>query len=326
MSLFNDLKWEIIQNPKYTYNYIKVLREEKESEEEKEKRLKKEWKELCAQKKQELSKDEFDKRRAKEWYQWNKKWYAKKQLEKYHKNKAEEEVMIEEIYKDIYDTIPDPINWDKYYLEKFKEDDTDYEWKYKFSWRSSKIIFENWRHMPKYKKPIRIIWRRWMTKTINNLYKEEGRAYQLLQPHLSELMDAQFSIKRHQTITKYPLRNVSWKLAKLIQYSDISPSHICNVLSAIQRGKYIASEVYLWRTSFIMGDVVVTQTGHMYQPCLENNIPWLTPETIEDIHNVRMKRRKKKWKEKPPLYMVNDAYLVKIHINEREFLSYIIPT
>lgn len=104
-----------------------MLKQEKESEEEKEKRLKKEWKELCAQKKQELSKEEFNKRRVKEWYQWNKKLYSKKQLEKYYKNKAEEEAMIEEIYKEVYDILPEPVSLDKYYLEKFKEDDTDYE-------------------------------------------------------------------------------------------------------------------------------------------------------------------------------------------------------
>lgn len=75
-----------------------------------------------------------------------------------------------------------------------------------------------------------------------------------------------------------------------------------------------------------MGDVVVTQTGHMFQPCLENNIPRLTPETIENIHSVRMGRRKKKQKEKPPIYMVCDAYLLKISINERENFYYIVPT
>ena len=30
--------------------------------------------------------------------------------------------------------------------------------------------------------------------------------------------------------------------------------------------------------------MLVTQTGGKFQPCLENNIPWLTPETVEGLH------------------------------------------
>lgn len=74
-----------------------------------------------------MPKEEFNKWRVREWYQWNKKEQSKKQLEKYYKNKAEEEALIEEIYKEVYDALPEPITWDKYYLEKFKKDDTDYE-------------------------------------------------------------------------------------------------------------------------------------------------------------------------------------------------------
>lgn len=273
-----------------------------------------------------LSKEEFNKWRQKAYYQWQKEERIRKSLDRYYRNKTEEEAIIEDVYKDVYDVLPEPINYDKYYIEKYREDDIDVDGKYRFSWRSSKIIFDYWKFMPKYKKPIRIYWRRGVNTVINNLLKEEGRAYQLLLPHLDELEDAKFKIKKHQTITKYPLWNVSWKLARLIMNSDIAPSHICNVLSAIQRWKYIISEAYLWRNNFIMGDVIVTQTWHKFQPCLENNIERLTPDTIEDIHNIRMKRRKKKWKKKPPLYMVSDAYLVKIPINKWETYFYIIPT
>ena len=180
--------------------------------------------------------------------------------------------------------------------------------------------------MKRYKKPIKICYRKWLNRIRNTLLREEWKAYQLLLPYLSDLEGARFMIKRKQTITKYPLWNVRWLLAKLIINSDIAPSHVCNVLSAIQRGKYIVSEAYLWRNSFIMWDVIVTQTGHKFQPCLEHNIRWLNPKTIDNIHNVRMKRWKKKWKEKPPIYMLQDAYLVKITPNEWEQRFYIVPT
>lgn len=273
-----------------------------------------------------LPKEEFNEWRQKAYYQRQKKERSKKNLDRYYRNKAAEEAFFEEIYKDVYDPIPEPINYDKYYTEKFREDDMDADGKYRFSRWSSKIIFDNWRYMPKYKKPIRIYWRRGINAAINNLLREEWKAYELLLPYLDELKDAKFALKRFQTITKYPLWNVSGKLGELCMSSDIAPSHICNVLSAIQRDKYIISEAYLWRTNFIMWDVVVTQTGHKFQPCLENNIPWITKDTIEWLHEVRMKRWKKKWKEKPPIYMVSDAYLVKIPINEWETYFYIIPT
>ena len=73
-----------------------------------------------------MSKEEFYKWRIKQRYQWNKKEQSKKQLEKYYKNKAEEEVMIEGIYKDVYDILPEPINYDKLYMEKYKDDDKIY--------------------------------------------------------------------------------------------------------------------------------------------------------------------------------------------------------
>lgn len=64
--------------------------------------------------------------------------------------------MLEEIYEEVYDPLPEPINYDKYYTEKFREDDMTKDGKYRFCWWSSKIIFEDWKFMPKWTKPIRI--------------------------------------------------------------------------------------------------------------------------------------------------------------------------
>lgn len=322
MSLFNLLQWELIEKPRDSYNYRKVL---KETAEEKAKMKKTERKALCMEMKDKLSEEEFRKWRQKEWYKKNKKKIIDTQLSWYYKKKQEEEGVLEEIYEEVYDPLPEPINYDKYYTAKFRNDDVNSENKYKFCWRSSKLIFENWGRLPKQKTPFRIYWRKWVKEVMNALVKQETRAYQLLLPHLSELEWVRYFIQRHQTLTKYPLWSVYWKLAELIENSDIPPSHICNVLSAIQRDKYIVSEVYLWRTNFIVWDVLVTQTGNMFQICLENNLPWLTPQNVEQIHKTRMKWRKKKWEEKPPIYLVEDAYLVKYQLNERETQFYIIP-
>ena len=84
MSLFNDLQSELIEEPKKLGNYRKILRKEKETEEEKVARKKKEWKDLCAQKKQEMSKEEFEARSMKEYYKRNRKKRIEKQLKLYY--------------------------------------------------------------------------------------------------------------------------------------------------------------------------------------------------------------------------------------------------
>ena len=75
--------------------------------------------------KAELSPEEFKKWRDKEYYQYNKEKSKTRQLERYYRQKKEEEIMLDEIYKELYDTIPEPINYDKYYASKYKSDDTD---------------------------------------------------------------------------------------------------------------------------------------------------------------------------------------------------------
>jgi hypothetical protein len=92
------------------------------------------------------------------------------------------------------------------------------------------------------------------------------------------------------------------------------------------RDKFMVSELYLGRNSFIFWDVLVTWTWNTFRIALENNLPWLTKDTVEEIHSLRMDWRKNKGEKAPPIYIVNDAYLIKIPINERENLFYIVPT
>ena len=132
------------------------MKEKKENEKDRKKREKQEWKQLCEDKKKEMSKEEFNKRRQRERYQRNKKKRIERQLDAYYRNKAEEDALIEEIYKDVYDALPEPINYDKYYTAKFRDDDVNSENKYKFCWRSSKLASENWKRMRKRRMPFRI--------------------------------------------------------------------------------------------------------------------------------------------------------------------------
>lgn len=70
-----------------------------------------------------LSPEEYRKRKWQMWYQDNREHHIQKELERYRRNKKEEEQLMEEIYKDVYDPIPAPIDYDAYYTEKFKDDD-----------------------------------------------------------------------------------------------------------------------------------------------------------------------------------------------------------
>ena len=116
MSLFSEFtQGEIIENPKATYSYKKALEIKKET------KPVKTWKEIRKEMKEKLSPEEYRIWLYKETYQRKKKDIAKK----YQEKKAEEEAYIEEIYKEVYDTIPGPPNYNKFYAEKYDADDRD---------------------------------------------------------------------------------------------------------------------------------------------------------------------------------------------------------
>lgn len=329
MSLFNQLQWQIIENPKWTYSYHKILREEKEktkeSDEERKKRRKKEWRELADQKKAELSKEEFLKRRQKAWYQWNKEERQEFQLEYVARQKAEQEALLDEIFKEVYDPLPEPINYDKFYTEKFTDDDMNYERRRLFSWRVSRLNWIKPSRQKKYKSPVRI-YNPWsLNKMFTSLTNIQDRAYEYMKPHLSEVTIKDFCLNKNQFVTKNPLWSANWRMRELKDATNIPHNQLFNVTSAMLRDKYIASEVYMGRVSFLVGDVIITEAGNVLRPCLENNIPWLTPETVEALH-----QKRKDWlkcQDELDIYILRDTYLVKYKLNEYERETfYLIPT
>lgn len=234
--------------------------------------------------------------------------------------------MIEEIYNDVYDKLPEPIDLDKFYLEKFKNDNTNKEGKYRFSWRASRIYNKKYYWYSKRNKPVRIVYRWWMDALLARTWRAENEAYNYVLPYVNEIAEDKFFLGKKQIVSKYPYWVTNWKLKELCNATDIPTSHICNVASAILRDKYIANEVYLWRYSYIFGDVIVTQTGGVFNISLNNNIPWLNKNTIEDVHKNRMDWMNHKIDIQPPIYLLEDAYLLVIKPNERETYFYITPT
>lgn len=313
MSLFNDLQWELIENPKQKWSYHRILKT-------KEKEIKTK-KEIAKEMKEKMWEEAYRDWYHKEYYKENRKEIKKK----YQEKKREEELLIWELIDEIYADVPEPINRDEYYTQKFRDDDT-VKRGYRFAWRSSKLANLNWKSVPKRKKPFRISNRRSMEYSIRLLHDIQYEVYQYLSPHLEEIKNCRNYIYKKQKPYDFPLWYIDEPLKTLAAWLDMNPARVVNVADAMIRGKFMISELYLWRTSFIFWDVLVTQTGNTYRIALGNNLPWLTKDTVEDIHEKRMQWRRHKWKDKPPIYIVNDAYLAKYEPNEREKIFYIIPT
>lgn len=314
MSLFDELQWEIIEKPTNTNYYHRILNEQKK-EKKTEKQKRKEMREK-------LWPVEYKKRYDKQRYQKQKAKFKKRYEE--HRDAFNEE-MLNDIINEIRWDVPDVVNRDKYYLEKFRDDDVKSNW-YRFSWWSSRLARIKWKDLPKQKTPFRVVKVRWMERGIKDMNDIQSKAYQYLKPYMGKFKDVPLSLQKKQQPYDYPIYVTTNEFRKFVEWGPVNPWHIYLVFDAMRRWKYMVTETYLWRNSFIFGDVLVTQTWKLFRIALENNLPWLTKDTVEDIHSLRMDWRKNKGEKAPPIYIVNDAYLIKIKINEREDLFYIVPT
>lgn len=315
MSLFSDFtQGAIIQNPKATYSYKKALEIKKETEPVKT------WKEIRNEMREKLTPEEYKKRLYKETYQRKKEDIAKK----YQEKKAEEEAYIEEIYKEVYDVLPEPQNYDKIYADKYDADDRDSWGKYRYYWRCSRLNYIKPSKLGKLGYPIRI-YNRNLNLLISNLSAMQNKAYEYIKPHINELDLRDFKLSKKQFFTKAPMW-VSWeKMRKFMDTEWISNNQICTVASALLRDKYLISEVYLGRCSFLVWDIIITQNWNVLRPILENNIPWLTKDTVEDLHQKRLDYLKKKIDDLQ-IYALRDCYLFKVQLDKKEPWFYIVPT
>lgn len=324
-SLFNELQWDLIEKPQFTKSYRKVIAKNRESKEEKEKIEKEEWLELCKEKKKELWEEDFRKWWQKEYYQRNREKCKERELERYYRRKKDEEIMLDEIYKEVYDPIPYPINYNKFYAEKYKDDDTDSAWWFKFYRRASRLNRVHANLCDAITTPIRVYNRWWFGIMFSKLGKMQDRAYEYINPHLSEITIKDMFLAQEQFFTKLPMWITKWKMRELTEATDISKNQVCSVASALLRWKYIRSELYLWRVSFLIWDVIISQSWNIFRPILENNLPRLTKDTVEELHQKRFDWLYRRIDDLP-IYVIRDAYLIKIPINEREILYYIVPT
>lgn len=153
----------------------------------------------------------------------------------------------------------------------------------------------------------------------------QDRAYEYIKPYIDEFDIKDFKLSKKQFFTKAPMRSSNKKMQELLANTDISNNQICTVASALLRDKYMQTELYMGRLSFLVGDIIITQNGNILRPVLENNIPWLTKDTVEELHQKRMARLKKETDDLK-IYALWDCYFLRVQPNERETLFYFTPT
>lgn len=311
MSLFNDLQSGLIEKPKQTWSYKKIRLQKQQKEETKtEKQIRKEMKEKLPEK-------EYRKRYHHREYMKRTELYKQKYEEKKKKQTQELLDLINEIWPD-----EEEVDWDNYYKEKFECDDKIKKW-YRFYRRASKLL-RYW-GFPEYKMPIRIHARYHIDKLIRMAMDSQHQAYQYIKPHMDEIKDCVCKMNKTQVPYDFPTYRSSEPLRSLADNAPLHKWYIFLVYEGMRRNKYMCSEMYLGRISFIFGDVIVTQTWNLFRISLDHNLPWLTKDTVEDIHKKRIEWRRDWTKEPPPIYVLRDAYLIKVKLKET-FLYYIVPT
>lgn len=312
MSLFDEIQNSVIEKPHNTYKYRKILKEDEKLKDEKD--LRKEMKEK-------LSPEEYSERYKKRYYELNK---DKIKIRYQNKCKAKEAELWEilEYALDWYEYITD---YNKYYLDKYKDDDCWHQAFYRFYWWYGRLGQIKVREYPKITHPIRIQRRPWLVSSMTRLERYQDAAYNYLKPHINNITLKDMAINKKQYHLKTLNWKCRWKLLELIKETDIPKHHLCNVASAMIRDKYISSEIYLGRVSFLLWDIIISNWWNVYRPILDEWIDWLRKDTVEEIHENRIKWLNKEIDDYP-VYILRDAYLIKKRINEYEDYFYIVPT
>ena len=100
-------------------------------------------------------------------------------------------------------------------------------------------------------------------------------------------------------------------MLELCKASNIPTHTLCNIASAMLRDKLIKSMCYLGRVSYLVGDIIISQNGNVFRPSLDGTIPWLTPDTVEELHDKRVDFIRNK-KDGVDVYVLRDCYLSKV--------------
>ena len=261
--------------------------------------------------KAELSPEEFSKRYQKNWRAKNKKRKHELYVERHKREQEERDKLSEEIFNEIEYKWEKELSADEYYIEKFREEDTDWEWRYRYSWWASPLAKINRRRTSYHKTPVRISDKNFDFKDLmRKQLTVQWNIYKFVYPHLKEIEPRSFRMASEQKVTARPMWSMKWKILELAEESWYPKHQICEITRAIQHGVYMPEEVYLWHISWIFWETIVTSMGHMFKIALEHNLPRLTPDTVEDVRQQRL-NYKGKW-DKCRIYPLYNSYLIKV--------------
>ena len=94
-------------------------------------------------------------------------------------------------------------------------------------------------------KPIRICENLAMNRTIQIGLREQHKAYDVLKNHINEISIEEFKMTKKQFVTSRPHYFVTGRLEEIIKENNLISDIACEIASAMLRGVYIDSELYL---------------------------------------------------------------------------------
>ena len=292
----------LITNPKNTYNYTKVIKNKTNDV--------KSDRELVKEKKAELSPEDFTKWYHKHTYQKRKE----KVRQQYQAKKTLEEALAIETYHEIFDdepSIPTYKDLEKEYIEEARKYYTSKANRWVFYWWCSRLVSVKFNSVLLWMNPIRICENLKMNKLFLTELKEQQRIANILKPHLDEICLEEIILRKKQNISSRPNYKAIGRLEEIINENHLPCNFACEIASALIRDRYIDWLPYLWHNNYLLGDFIATGKGQVLLPALDNNLPYLTRETLNDIHNQTIAWLNEE-KNKVPLYLMRDLYLVRI--------------
>lgn len=308
MDLFNDMKLDLIEKPTTKWFYQKV-KKEKEVKSDKELR-----KELRAT----MTKEEYHRYDNKLWYQKNKKFILDKEEQRRRKEDQEAYEWFMEMFKP-YEYPKTARDIDEEFNAKYIEDWGDYRegrWRLDSWWRYTRLWKVDRKLIPTIRDPIKIIRNQELDRVFNTKISNQQRAYEYILPYIDEISFDSCWLPREQKILSKPQWRCKWKLLELCQATDIPQFWIIEVFRALKEGVYINSLPYLWETSFLIGDRIMTSTGNLYIPSLSNNFNYLNLKTCDDIHKETEEYFRRNNTSRPPVWRIMNWYLLRIKNNK----------
>lgn len=313
MGYLDKFKWQkLITNPRETYQYRIILRDNVELRSEAEIR-----KEMKAK----LSKEEYTKWWQQQYYAKNKEKLAKQYQDKRNLEIAETMATYHELYDD-EPIVPNPRILEKQYIEQVKNiyrfTSSD---RWRFSWWTSRIWnLRFW--TKKYDEPVRICDTRWLSGTYSRLIDSQNKIYEYLKPVIDEVNLDDFIISDKQRYW-WTISYVSqWRTREIMEnWNKWYPTPYCQVASAMIRWRFIRWLPYLWRYCYIVWGMLCTEKWHLMliQPW---STSWLTKDNAIEVANNVRKYFEHDDSIKMDVRRIEDCYLVRVdwaHIQNKKW-------